>query len=162
MTHPDSKGSFVSSLVVVVVFSQHLLLARAIRSARRWVFTLPICRDSNGTTDLKRDLQLYVESEPHRGLTFYHHKYNPLTPWWNERGSNPRLSGRKRSLNPLSLQVAKRSWKTLSPLPLFVCVWIEMYSSLFLDFTFFSFRILFCSLHFSYWFPLFILLSLDR
>ena len=39
----------------------------------------------------QRDLQLYVESEPHRGLKFYHQKYNPLTPWWNERGSNPCL-----------------------------------------------------------------------
>ena len=36
-------------VVVVVVFSQHFLLAWAIRSARRWFFTLPICRDSNGT-----------------------------------------------------------------------------------------------------------------
>ena len=44
-------------------------------------------------------------SEPHRGLTFYHQKYNPLTPWWNERGSNPHLSARKRALNPLSHQV---------------------------------------------------------
>ena len=26
----------------------------------------------------QRDLQLYVESEPHRGLKFYHQKYNPL------------------------------------------------------------------------------------
>ena len=42
-----------------------------------------------------RDLQLYVESEPHRGLKFYHQKYNPLTPWWNEQGSTPRLSGRE-------------------------------------------------------------------
>ena len=45
----------------------------------------------------QRDLQLYVESEPHRGLKFYHQKYNPLTPWWNERRSNPRLSGRERA-----------------------------------------------------------------
>ena len=29
----------------------------------------------------QRDLQLYVESVPHRGLKFYHQKYNPLTPW---------------------------------------------------------------------------------
>ena len=36
-------------VVVVVVFSQHILLAQAIRSARRGVFTLPICWDSNGT-----------------------------------------------------------------------------------------------------------------
>ena len=37
-------------VVVVVVFSRHFLLARAIRSARRcFFFTLPICRDSNGT-----------------------------------------------------------------------------------------------------------------
>ena len=43
----------------------------------------------------QRDLQLYVESEPHRGLKFYHQKCNPLTPWWNERGSNPCLSGRE-------------------------------------------------------------------
>ena len=48
----------------------------------------------------------YVESEPHRGLKFYHQKYNPLAPWWNERGSNPRISGRKRALNPLSHQAA--------------------------------------------------------
>ena len=53
----------------------------------------------------QRDLQLYVESEPHRGVKFCHQKYNPLTPWWNERGSNPRLSGRGRALNPLSHQV---------------------------------------------------------
>ena len=52
----------------------------------------------------QRDLQLCVESEPHRGLTFYHQKYNPLTPWWNERGLNPCLSGREWALNPLSHQ----------------------------------------------------------
>ena len=54
----------------------------------------------------QQDLQLYVESELHRGLKFYHQKYNPLTPWWNERGSNPCLSGRERALNPLSHQAA--------------------------------------------------------
>ena len=27
----------------------------------------------------QRDLKLYVESEPHRGLKFCHQKYNPLT-----------------------------------------------------------------------------------
>ena len=60
------------------------------------VFTSPIL------SGRQRDLQLYVESEPHRGLKFYHQKYNPLTPWWNERGSNPRLSGGERAPYPLS------------------------------------------------------------
>ena len=81
--------------VDVVVFSQHFLLARV----------------GFYVTDLsgqQRDLQLYVESEPHQGLTFYHQKYNPLTPWWNERGSNPRLSDRKRALNPLGHQAARK------------------------------------------------------
>ena len=66
-------------VVVVVVFSQHFLLARAIRSARRWVKEVGFY-----VTNLlgqQQDLQLYVESEPHRGLAFYHQKYNPLTPW---------------------------------------------------------------------------------
>ena len=53
-------------------------------------------------SEQQRDLQLYVESKAHRGLKFYHQKYNPLTPWWNERGLNPRLSGRERAPNPLS------------------------------------------------------------
>ena len=44
----------------------------------------------------------YVKSKPHRGLKFCHQKYNPLTPWWNERGSNPHLSGREWAPNPLS------------------------------------------------------------
>ena len=67
------------------------------------VFMLPILSGQ------QRDLQLYVKSEPHRGLKFYHQKYNPLTPWWNERGSNPRLSGRERAPYPLSLPVRKNS-----------------------------------------------------
>ena len=50
----------------------------------------------------QRDLQLYVESKPHRGLKFYHQKYNPLTPWWNEWETNPCLSGREQAPNPLS------------------------------------------------------------
>ena len=47
-----------------------------------------------------------MESEPHRGVKFCHQKYNPLTPWWNERESNPRLSGRERARSPLSHQAA--------------------------------------------------------
>ena len=54
----------------------------------------------------QRDLQLYVESEPHRGVNFCQQKYNPLTPWWNERESNPRLSGKERARSPLSHQAA--------------------------------------------------------
>ena len=61
----------------------------------------------------QRDLQLYVESKPHRGLKFYHQKYNPLTPWWNERESNPCLSGIERALNPLSHRAAiNQRWKS--------------------------------------------------
>ena len=42
---------------------------------------------------------LKCEASQDRALKLYP-AYNPLTPWWNERGSNPCLSGRERALNP--------------------------------------------------------------
>ena len=96
LTHRGYWGRFLCTVFALVI-------------APFFLFLYPVYLNFYVTnlSGQQRDPQLYVESEPHRGLKFYHQKYNPLTPWWNERRLNPRLSGGERAPNRFSHQAVR-------------------------------------------------------